>query len=438
MTRASEAVRTGTTVQAGQRAAHQPWLYATMIAAWAFDFQSAGQGQGVGIQGIFLGVFLGAFALFLVLERSSPIRIPWLTPMLAAGALYLTVGISAGLVNGQPIYPLLRNATSVLVYLTAIYATARTLAVSRPAVVRRLLAVLCLTFLVARPVIYSIVQGGIDPETVRFQIIGGSVVAATGYIALATLFRLRAVELATIVFNLGVLVFSVTRTFLVVLAAQAAVVLVEMRRLFNPRLLIGMTGALLALLTILALDSDQAERWGDRLGTTGRSGSVELQTWYTRTSEWEFMLRQWTASSGNLLIGSGFAAQTKYFLGSDYGARSESMTGFGHNQHISMLFNAGILGGLPLLIVMAINAWRAVRFLRKIAKHPDQRSDLAFLGAWGAMIVLGVLASDFLSASFAARGTALWYGIGTGLLLGVLACFDPGNAPSRRRPGTPQ
>lgn len=438
MNRVSGALGSDNTVRTVTGPARLPWLFAIMIGAWAFDFQSAGQGQGLGIQSIFLGTFLGAFALFVALERSSPIRIPGLLPVLAAGALYLTVGISAGLINSQPIYPLLRNAASVLVYLIATYATARTLAVNRPAVVRQLLAVFCLTFLVARPVIYSILQGGIDLETVRFQIIGGSAVAATGYIALSMLFRLRAVELATIVVNLAVLVFAVTRTFLVVLMVQAVASLDEARRLLNPRLVIGVAGAVLALVAIFTLDRDQAERWGDRLGTSGRSGNIEFQTWYTRTSEWEFMLREWTASSRNLMIGSGFAAQTKYFLGSDYGARSENMTGFGHNQHISMLFNGGILGGLPLLIVMWINAWRGLRFLRKVARHADQRGDLAFLGAWGAMIVLGVLASDFLSASFSARGTALWYGIGTGLVLGVLACFDPGNAPTRHGPGGPQ
>lgn len=418
-------------------AAPIPRLFLIMAAVWAFDFQSAGEGEGLTIQATLLAIYLAALALFLFAERASPIRIGWLAPVLGAGALYLAAGIAAGLIEGQSLYTLLRNATNIFVYLSMLYVTAKTLVTTSPAGLRRLLAWLCLVYIVTRPLIVALQRGGIDLSTARFEIVGASVIAALGLVPLLVLFRFSPVQLAAMAANLVAVLLSVTRVYLLVLMVQLLPFAAQLRRLVSTRLLVLTLSGVLALGAAFTFGQGQVLRWEDRLGASGRSGSIELQTYYTRLSEWEFMTREWLASPRSFLLGNGFAAQTQYFLGAEYRARSESMSGFGHNQHISMLFNGGIVGGLPLLALMWLLGWQALRFLRQIARRVELRSDLCFLGAWGAVIVLGTLANDMLAATFGSRANSLWYGIGTGLLLGVLACFDPANARRQHGRGSP-
>lgn len=425
-------------------AARWPRLYAVMVTAWLFDFRSEGEGQGLAIQTIFLAVYLFAFTLFLIAEASSQLRIRWLPSLMTAGGLYLTVGIASGLLYGQDIYPILRNSVSVFVYLSATYATATTVAKTDPTRLRQVLAVLCMGYAISTFLIFNATSGGIDVDKVRYQIIGASNMAALGYVVLLVMFRLSYLQLATLLINLAILLLSVTRTFLLSFIAQAMVVALEFRRLFTLRMIMLGALALCVVAGALSLGSGQVLRWEDRLGEETGAGTMRDETLNTRLSEWEFMSREWTASPGNFMFGSGFAAKTTYFYSREVGGYSESMVGFGHNQHLSMLFNGGFLGGFPLLALMWFNGLMAFRFLRQTARRPDMRSDLVFLGAWGATMILGFLVADILSSTFGTRGPALWYGVGTGLLLGAQACFDPENgrrrttrrvAPTPRRRG---
>ena len=102
------------------------------------------------------------------------------------------------------------------------------------------------------------------------------------------------------------------------------------------------------------------------------------------------------------------------------GRRRESgSVGFGHNQHLSLLFVGGLMGGAPLLVLQFVQGWWALRLIRPLLRIGRAQPDLAFLGSWGALVVIGTLASNFFSSSFGSRGFSLWYGIGTGLLLGA-------------------
>jgi hypothetical protein len=405
-----------------------PWAYGVLAGAWALDFQSGGAGQGLAIQLVLLGIYAFGLILFAIARIGSPGHVSGLKPLLWTGVLYLAVGSLSGLAHSDSAYAMLRNALGVFVYLSAAWATAKVALEADQARLRRVLTWLCLPYAVAAFVIYNFTSGGIDFTRIRYQVIGTSSIAALGLLVIYPMFRLSAVQIVTMIANLAILLVSVTRTFLVVLLAEGLVVLTGLRHIVSRRLLFTGT-ALMALVGAgLYFAGEQITRWQARLGGPGGSEVVRDQTFFTRLSEWQFMFRSWTASLSHLLFGSGFAARTQYFETVELGGSEQYMIGFGHNQHLSMLFNGGLIGGLPLLLVMWWFGFLAIRFLRGAARARRPYSDALFLGAWGATIVLGSLVSDFLAASFILRGQALWYGIGTGLLLGTQARFDPANA----------
>lgn len=409
-----------------------PRTYLLLLAAWMFDFQSDGEAQGIAIQAVFLAIYLVALGLFLLNDTAAQQRVRGMGALLASGMLFLLVSTLSAMLDGQPPYQILRNALNVFVYLTSAYVTARTVMTSDARQLRLMLGLACLIYAAAFLVIYATTQGGIDLARVRHQIIGTSSIAALGYIVLSLLFRLTWLELAAMGINAAILLTSVTRTFLLAFAAQALVVIVEFRRALTPRLaLVGLAGLAIAAVTRV-YGEQQVQRWEARLAGSG-SNFPEYQSFYTRISEWEFMARAWTSSPGKFLFGSGIAAPTRYFNAPQLHNLSESMVGFGHNQHLALLFTGGVIGGLPLLVLQWRQGGRAFSFLRRTIRFRGVRHDLIFLGAWGAIIILGTLAANLLGNSYALRGTALWYGIGTGLLLGVQARYDHANSHQKWR-----
>lgn len=403
-----------------------------LASAWLFDFQASSAGQGLAIQAIYLAIYLVGLFLSALPRLGGGARISGLSLLVMLGALYLALGTLSGLGNPNT-YALARNAVGVFVYLSAAWATARVTTEAPPAKLRAVLAWLCLPYAIMMFLIYKYTAGGIDFTRVRYQVIGASSVASLGLLVTYAAFRLSPVQLATIALNLAILLVSVTRTFLVVLAAQGLVLLSGARGLISRRLFVALIGIVVLVGGAIVFGSDQLLRWQDRLGGQGQFSDRD-QTVFTRMTEWQFMFESWTQSLSNFMFGSGFNAATQYFESMELGGRAQSTIGFGHNQHLSMLFNGGLLGGAPLLVLMTWFVIRAVRFLRAAPRAQRPDSDIIFLGAWGATIVIGIFASDFFSASFGMRGQALWYGIGTGLLLGAQARFDPANA-GLYRPG---
>jgi hypothetical protein len=415
-----------------------PGMYLMLLAAWLFDFQSGGEGEGVEIQAFFAAAYVFSSVMLLIGDRATGQRVHGLFTLLVCGGLYLAVGIASGLINGQNPYPILRNGMSVVIYLSAAYFTARVVLASDPAKLRFVLSVFCFLYAIAAYFIFDRTSGGVDFERVRFQIIGASAVGALGYVVLAPLFKLSKIELAAMAANVIILLISVTRSFLLAFGAQAAIFIGQIRRVFSPRLIaLGVLGAF-ALLGLLTYGQNQLIRWSDRILGGGGSGFSEYQTVYTRLSEWEFMLRAWLQSFDHFLFGSGIAEKAYYFLPREAGGGTEFMVGFGHNQIISLIFTAGLVGGLPLVLLQWMHVLRAWRFLRAVIRMPHLRTDAVFLGAWGATIILGHNATNLLASTFSGRGSSLWFGIGTGLLLGAQALFDPANVPRTAQRALPR
>jgi len=394
--------------------------YALMVAAWMFDFRGESERQGLAIQIIFLCCYVGFFAVFLWMNRARRVRIVGFLPLTLCTLVYLAVSVTSGLLRGQDFYPVSRHVLTILVYLTATYATARMVVISSVASLRRILALLCLGFAVSTFFIVLFFQGGVDVSTIRYQIQGASSIAALGLLVLVLIFSLSRVEIVAALSAAVIIFLTITRTFLVVIAAQGVVLLPAFRRFMRPRLAIVLaTGVLIAAL-LLVYGGESADRWVQRLYVREKFGGID-PTLLTRYVEWEYMFGEFVSSVDKFLFGSGLAAETAYWLPRSLGGTGgiSSSMGFGHSQHLSLLFTAGAIGGAPLLYVQFLQGWQGFRFLSRATRYSQANLDLVFLGAWGATIIIGTLASNFLGSSFGSRGFSLWYGIGTGLLLGA-------------------
>lgn len=407
------------------RAGHIVVLYLGMVAAWLFDFQADTSGAGLAIQAFFLSIFVVFGLLFFFADRAGQFRIPGLGPLMVTGTLYVVTAAISGLVAGQPVYAVLRNALPASIYLAIAYPSARVIAQSDPQILRRWLTRLCLGFLVTGFVI-GFANSGNTFETVRFQILGGSTIPALGYIALAALFRLTVVEWAAFCFALFVTFLSVTRTNLVIIFTQALPLLRHANLVFSRRIILLSLVAIVAILIVVQFGAFGIDRWTARLFGSAQDRGID-PTAYARLSEVTYMYEAWTRSIAQFLFGNGLAAHTEYYVPIGYQVAFDYSVGFGHNQYMSILFTAGLVGGGPLMVVQLMHVWRSFVLLTRVVRQPRPSWHLLMLTAWGAVIVLGLMANNALSSSFGSRSISLWFGIGTGLLLGGQACFLPEN-----------
>lgn len=395
--------------------------YVLMIAAWMLDFRSEGAGRGLGVQIYFLLCHTVFFCLFLMMDRAARVKIRGLSPFAICTILYIGVAVTSGMLRGQDFYLIFRNALPVLIYLTAAYATARMVVTNSVVALRHALGWLCLGFAISSFFIVLFFQGGVDVETIRYQIQGTSSVAALGLIVLAPALGLLGVEMIAGLSTVLVIFLTITRTYFVVLLGQGLLLLPVFRRLMHPRLAVVLIVGVLVSALLLVYGGESADRWLQRLFISEQFGGSD-PTYMTRYLEWSYMWDEFFSSFDKFLFGSGLAAKTFFLLpvelggsGSDHGS-----IGFGHNQHLSLLFTAGLIGGAPLLFFQFLQGWQGFRFLAPVARRYTRKEPcVVFLGAWGGTIVLGTVAMNIFSCAFVVRGFSLWYGIGTGLLLGA-------------------
>lgn len=396
-------------------------FYGLMVAAWMFDFQSGGAGQGLAIQLFFLIGYVAFIAMFLLVSWPHRGRIPGISPLIICTLIYVFTAAISGLSRGQELYAISRHALTVLVYLSSAYATARMVVQGSPALLRRMLGWLCLGYAISEFLIVLIFQGGVDIANIRYQIQGSSTIAALGLIVLTLMFKLSWAEMAAGTITAAIAFLSVTRTNLVILASQGISLFPEFRRILRPRLLVVISFGACVLAIFLIYGGESADRWVQRLFVGGDVGGAD-PTYLTRLHEWQYMWGEFLSSADKFFFGSGLTAETYYWLPRDVaGGGDFSSIGFGHNQHLSLLFTAGIIGGFPILLLQFVQGWRGVWFIAESRLMAVNHLDVVFLGAWGATIVIGTVAANFFSSCFGDRGYSLWYGIGTGLLLGSIA-----------------
>ena len=404
--------------------------FVVAVGAWMLDFHAdKSSGGAENIQAIFLALFAIAAVVFVLLDQSRRHRIRGMGLFLTSGALFLGIGLSSALLNGQQLNDIVSASVGTLLYLIASYMTCRIIVADEPARIRRALAVLCLAFVLSGLAVAQLTRGSIDFSSTRYEILSGATIPALGYIECMILFGVSLVEAGGLASGAILVVLSVTRTYLISALAQLSALLLGWRTLLLPRLPLVAAVGTVAVTAMVVFGGSELDRWSDRIFTQ-RTRSGEDYTYYTRKSEWDFMLGAFTQSNRTLLFGNGIAARTKWYNPREIGGGvALGSIGFGHGQHVSLLFIGGLIGGGLLLVMQFIQAIQSFQLLARLALRPRENSDLLFLAAWGATIILGAVTANIFSSILGNRPWALWYGIGTGLFLGARARYLQSQEP---------
>jgi hypothetical protein len=403
-------------------------IFTVCLLVWSLDYKSATSGGGAAVQGLILGVYLmGAFFLVIsALMRGIGVGPVWL--LIAAITLFVLESAVVGLVNDQDGYAIFVNTLPALVLASSTAITYMTLASLKndPAAFLKMLRYSCLVFVIVHLGIVVATRGSINLSESRFEVLSAATTPALAIIAIGFMKRLSKLDVAIFVLNLFVSVISVTRTLLVVLALQIfAVIAARPRTVLQPVTLKAAFGFGAAMLLILAIDfgagTGMADRWIERVTVSRKAGADP--TSLTRKAEVSFMLNHFETSPQTFLFGNGLAAKTS-LTGPDarlaaqlVGAQSAYLhsSGFGHENYVSILFTAGVLGGGGLLFMLFLNGLQGFMFLRRF-KLTDLTEVEVHLGLWGALIVIGTLVVGFFAGTFGDRDQTLWYGIGTAML----------------------
>ncbi|WP_225207530.1 hypothetical protein [Novosphingobium huizhouense] len=426
----------------GETSAHSALLIAfvTAVGAWMLDFHAdQGSGGARNIQALFLGTYGLSTFVFLLLDQADRYRAPGLGLFVISGVLFLTVGPISALLNGQELSVIISASVGTLLYFSVSYMTCRIVMVSDPGRVRRALAVLCLAFILLGVVVLRFNSGSIDFSSTRYEILSGATIPALGYIECMILFGLSITEAAGVFSGTILVVLSVTRTYLISALVQFIALLLGWRTLLLPRLPLVFAVGTIAAAGMVVFGGSELDRWSDRIFAQ-RTRSGEDYTYYTRKSEWDYMIGAFTRSNRTILFGNGIAARTIWYNPREIGGGvALGSVGFGHGEHISLLFIGGLVGGGLLLVLQFVQAIQSFQLLARLALRPRENSDLLFLAGWGATIILGAFAANFFSSILGNRSWALWYGVGTGLFLGARARYlraheTPSGATAAARP----
>ncbi|WP_100868517.1 hypothetical protein [Novosphingobium kunmingense] len=397
-------------------------VYALMIAAWMIDFRVSADSAVSGLQVIFLIIFLVMAFAFVVLDRDPRFHAPGMLWTVAAATLFMIAGFLSGMLRNQSYDAMIRNVIPTFVYVTTFYATVRVVMSQDLRRLRKLLAIMCLGYVVSGVLVYWAIEGRLDLSNVRFQILSGATIAALSYVECLVLFGLTMTEWGALVSGLAAVFLSVTRTFLVTALFQFVSLVPGAFRLFSRRVIVLSGAALILVAAAATVGAFGVARWTDRLATPGSERSTDA-TLFTRQSETRYMLDAFTANAQSVLIGNGLAAETTYYLPNEIGGGAAHSVGFGHNQHVSILFIAGLLGGGMLLFVHLVQMVQSFRFMAALSRLADRHSDLLFLCAWGALMIIGAMATNSFSSILGNRSASVWYGLGTGLFIGGRARY---------------
>lgn len=400
--------------------------YFFMCYAWIFDFRSEGAKSGLATQQLFLVIYLAALVPFFVSYKGNGVHVRGLGTTVIFSFIFIFIGTISGLIADQEYYQIFRNSINIFIYITMVYATSKILVLGTQKTSVYYFLILSFCYSISTLIIYYIRQGGIDFSRVRFEIIGPSTISGIALIGLSLLYRIPLIGYASMITSTVIVFISITRTFILVAVSQIFAIVKNARSVFGPGEIVLSLVLLTSISTGYVYTEFFSDRWEERVSVRSKLTDID-PTLYARMDEWNFMMKKTLDSPKSVFFGSGFAAITEYYLPSDISKAAESDIGFGHSNHFSLIFIAGLLGGLPLLLLHFLQLGQAIGFISRVVRGGMKDSDTLFLAAWGALIVIGTFMSNILAAAFTNRGTSLWFALGTGLFLGGRACFDPHN-----------
>jgi hypothetical protein len=394
---------------------------------WALDFRSEEAGAAALIQGslLFSYCFFGVLCISTLRKR---IRRVSLAPTLIS-LWFLGEALMVDIFYQHAVYPVFTSIIPVLLYVVSTYLTLHVVMSEKDLRALEIsIKVFCLLCVISR-VVRIAATVGLDPNIVRYSILSSAVTPALGLVVTGSIFKVSKLDITIVLANVGALILSLTRTLFLVLASQFTIYLSAISFGFVP-LRRAYRVIAVGLLFVLFLGGDWmlgtglTDLWTSRLFSSDTGIDPTL---LTRQSEVEFMSNAFTESVGSALFGHGVAAETS-LVGEKAAIVAEVVgeesilfhsTGFGHHNHWSLLFVGGLVAGLPLLGLQFLQGFWALTFFALLRRRSDYDPVIARLGVWGGTIVVGMLVAGFLSGTFGDRGFCIWYGIGTGLLLGT-------------------
>lgn len=404
-------------------------LYSLAIVLCSLDFKASSSGRGFIVQAPVWGFFFLSFSVtvFRLLIARSHIR--EMRCLILTCVLFLVCTSLVGAWSQQEIWAIFTNCIAFSIYVIAAGTTLITLKLcSDRAALLDILKNVCLAFMLLHFLMVYLVGGGINLAVSRYEYLSGAAVPASALLCIGAVLHLGIKEVLVSVTNVAIILISVTRTQLAVIVGQLVTVFfVAPAQALHPKVLKKVGVVALLILAVISVDlvaeTGLTYRWLARL-TAGQTMKAD-PTALTRYAEVHYMWDQVTASATQCLLGNGIAAKTKLTgqsaklaakLVGKGSVTSVRSTGFGHNNHMSVLFVGGLLFGGPLLLLTFVNGVQALILMRRLFGTNPYPQELVQIGIWGALIVLGMLGVGFFSGTFADRPTCLWYGIGTGML----------------------
>ena len=411
---------------------HLLWMFGFAIAVWGFDFKALTGHSASAFQGLLLVIYIAAVFWIWVSAAKRGFSVGPLWVLISVTTLFLIESATVGFINGQPIYAIAVNLIPLFLYITASLITFLVLSIGRDntQLFLNVLRLACLASGIAHLLIVFLSRG-IDLSKARFEVLSGAVTPSVGIIAVGLTQQLSRLDVLVLLTHLSISVLSVTRTLVVVLALQVAIVLVASPSvIFSRSTRRGVAVFGVVLLSIVALDSlagtGLTARWGERFFLSNKLGADPSKL--LRIAETHFMWDRFAATPETVMFGNGLAAVTSAYgredvqaavlVGSD--AAVIHMTGIGHENYVSILYAAGLVGGGGLLLMQCMLGFQSLALTRKLqlGRLLYRNSD-AHVGVWGAVIVTGMLVVGSFAGTFGDRDECLWFGVGTGMLYWV-------------------
>jgi hypothetical protein len=412
------------------------------LAPWTFDYRAeVGDSIAIFIQVFALGASLIGFVTSLVFLPAT-----FLTKEMRFVSLalmtYITGAVVVGLFEGQDFRGVITLALPTLLLLMGVKAIPAILKSTTDLrqFIRDLSAIALFGELFKLIWYFGIYDASI--LEVRYQILGSGVIFLSAYMLGRFLTRLSFRDVCIALIHFGSIILSVTRSQLLVLGAMFAANL-----LMRPQLILSkavLSRIVAAIFTAIVLVSASvvsgnvfAERWVERLITAPNEIGLDV-TAATRLAEVEFQLSALMESPKAFLVGHGLAAKNQ-LVGFYYELVREAIgpyeledIGFGHTLYTSILFQSGILFGSLALIALVYLFAKAIVSLKVFAPRAS-RSDVAFIGLWGASCVIGTSIFGFVGSSLGDRGISLYFGTATAMMIWA---FESSNTENVRQHGS--
>jgi len=402
-------------------------IFSIILAS--LDFKASASGKGFLIQipiwlFYFSNLFFTVFNLTLSYNNIKEIRL-----YIIICLNFIIFSTIIGFYYNQHYWDIITNVVSFFIFFSATILTLYVIKTCKDlAKFINSMQFACLFFLILHFIVILLTRGRLNLLTSRYEYLSGATIAASSLFTIGAVLRFGWRECVISVLNLAIILISVTRTQVAVIAGQlTSAFLAFPTMIFRPNIARKLLLAISLVVVVLAIDLGSGlgltDRWVTRF--TQQKDLVTDPTALTRYAEIHFMYNQFTASFARTLFGNGLAAQTKLTgpsaklaeklvgAGSVTSVRSN---GFGHNNHVSVLFVGGLFFGAPLLLINFVNGFQGFLLLRKLIKPNKFSKELVYIGTWGSLIVIGTLTFGFLAGTYSQRGDCLWYGIGVGML----------------------